>query len=236
LHKWNGGTWGPKAPRKPSAETSWKGPVAWDRKAEEGRVGKDGSHWLVFAGDLCDIFDPRGPKKGRDRMWELFRATPHLTWQVLTKRPENFAEYLPADWGEGYENVWLGVTVENREDGYPRIDLLRQTPAKVRFLSCEPLLEELTGIDLTGIHWVIVGGESGNQARPFDIKWARALKAACKKLKTTFFFKQLGAAPVQGGEPFPILHSLPNEKRDAHGVSMENFPDDLKIQTWPKCP
>jgi protein gp37 len=77
--KWNGGTWGPKALRGPRAETGWRGPITWEGKAEVGRRGKDGNHWFVFAGDLCDIFDPLGPMRERERMWELFCSTPHLT-------------------------------------------------------------------------------------------------------------------------------------------------------------
>ena len=139
---WNGdgGPWGPNAPRKVTAEANWRVPLNWDREAAQGFQGKSGSRRLVFGGDLCDIFDERGPSDARENLWSLIRETPHLTWQLLSKRPENFRSFLPSDWGEGYENVWLGVTVDDRENGYPRVDLLRETPARVRFLSCEPLL------------------------------------------------------------------------------------------------
>jgi protein gp37 len=149
---WNGGTWGPGAPRKVLSQSNWDAPLKWDRKAAEGMHGKDGKRWLVFGGDLCDTFDDEGPLDARDRMWRLMRSTPHLTWMLLTKRPENFKKYLPYDWGDGYSNVWLGVTCENREHGYPRVEILRNTPATMRFLSCEPLLEDISDIDLTGIN------------------------------------------------------------------------------------
>jgi len=93
-------------------------------------------------------------------------------WLLLSKRPENFAKYLPADWGEGYANVWLGVTCEDRKHGYPRVNILRNTPAKVRFLSCEPLLEDISDVNLNGIDWLIAGGESGTGSRSFDLAWA----------------------------------------------------------------
>jgi protein gp37 len=102
----------------------------------------------------------------------------------------------------------------------------------VRFLSCEPLLEDIGDIDLTGIHWVIVGGESGAQARPFELEWARKIKARCAKYGAAFFFKQLGAAAFENGKPFPIVHRQPNGKRDVGGVCPENFPPDLNVREW----
>lgn len=234
FHKWNGGTWGKTAPRKVTSEPNWKHPKSWNRKASAGRFGKDGKRWLVFAGDLCDIFDDLGDADARMKMWGLFRQTPNLTWMILTKRPQNIAKYLPPDWGEGYKNVWLGTSVENRENGYPRIDALRNVPVTVRFLSCEPLLEGLADIDLTGIQWVIVGGESGPKARPFDVEWARAIHRQCKKFSSTFFFKQLGARPKESGIPFALDQRMPSGSKDSHGVLVENFPEDLRVQQWPK--
>lgn len=104
---------------------------------------------------------------------------------------------LPADWGTGYENAWIGVTVENRKHGLPRIDDLRKVPAKVRFLSIEPLLEDLGEIDLSGIHWVIVGGESGHGARPMEPAWVESIKRQCEAAGVAFFFKQWGAGSIR---------------------------------------
>jgi len=235
LRKWNGGTWGLGALRKVLSKSNWDAPLNWDKKVAEGMHGKDGKRWLVFGGDLCDIFDDEGPLEARDRMWGLIRSTPHLTWMLLTKRPENFTNYLPCDWGDGYANVWLGVTCENREHGYPRVEILRNTPATMRFLSCEPLLEDISDIDLTGINWVITGGESGNGSRAFDLAWARRLKTLCARAGATFFFKQLGSKPIEDGTPFNILHAQVNGKRDAHGKSSNNFPMDLLVQAWPQA-
>jgi protein gp37 len=231
---WNGGTWGNNAPRQVTSEKNWKDPVSWNSKALAGRCGKDGKRWLVFAGDLCDIFDHLGDKDARARMWELFRQTPYLTWMILTKRPQHIPKFLPADWGNGYHNVWLGTSVENRKNGYPRIDALRCVPATLRFLSCEPLLEDICDVDLTGINWAIVGGESGAQARPFDLDWARAIKRQCKKFSARFYFKQLGYRPQQNGVAFPLSQRKQSGSKDTHGVLMENFPIDLRVQKWPK--
>jgi protein gp37 len=233
--KWNGGTWGPRAPRKISAESNWNEPLNWDAQAANGVRGKDSEHWLVFAGDLCDIFDREGSAEARERMWELFRRTPHLTWLMLTKRPENFSRFLPADWGrKGYANVWLGVTSENRKEAGRRIGILRKTPARLRFVSFEPLLEDLPDLNLTGIHWAIVGGESGAQARPFDLAWARSIQAQCAKSGTSFFLKQLGVKPIEDGVMFPIRHRKENDKLDANGTMLKNFPKDLRVQCWPR--
>lgn len=129
----------------------------------------------------------------------LIRATPNLDWQLLTKRAERIEALLPDDWGGGYPNVWLGVTVENRIQGIPRIDALRRIPARVRFLSCEPLLEDLGKVDLRGMHWVIVGGESGPRARPMNPDWVSSIQNQCWKQSVPFFFKQWGGRKGKGG-------------------------------------
>lgn len=187
-------------------------------------IGEIAAFSLVFAGDLCDIFDDEGPAEVRQTMWELFSSTPHLTWLVLTKRPENFSGYLPADWGRnGYANVWAGVTAENRTEAHRRIDILRGTPARLRFVSFEPLLEDLPDLNLKGIDWAIVGGESGARARPFDLTWARSIKEMSDEYGTAFFFKQLGARPLQDGKRFHIRYLKADEKREANGTWLENF-------------
>lgn len=175
------------------SEEYWAQPLQWNAQAAKGRVGKDGKHWITFAGDMCDIFDTDGPADERNRMWQMMKQTPHQTWAILTKRPEHLSRFLPEDWGQGYDNVWLGVTVDDRDHGYPRVEILRNTPAKIKFLSCEPLLEDISDINLAGINWVIVGGESGSGSRPFDISWARTLKERCAETEIAFFFKQLGS-------------------------------------------
>ena len=127
--------WGPKAPRRLTSAANWNKPRQWNKVAEER-----GIRYRVFCASLADVFDNKAPEGARDRLWQLIRETPHLDWLLLTKRPQNIAKMLPADWDEGYRNVWLGTTVENQEEADRRIPHLLRVPAKVRFLSCEPLL------------------------------------------------------------------------------------------------
>lgn len=125
-----------------------------------------------------------------DDLFELIKATPMLDWQLLTKRATLIERRLPSDWGEGYPNVWLGVTSEDRAHGLPRIDALREIPAVIRFVSFEPLLEDIGEVNLSGIHWAIVGGESGSGYRAMQKEWAMALVARCSG--TAVWFKQWG--------------------------------------------
>jgi protein gp37 len=116
------------------------------------------------------------------------------TYQVLTKRPQRMVELLKGKLcsSASMSHIWWGVSVENRRHGLPRIDSLRAAPVGVRFLSVEPLLEELGAIDLAGINWVIVGGESGHGARPMRPEWVRNLRDQCAAARVPFFFKQWG--------------------------------------------
>ncbi len=187
LDKRSGGDFWNDKPRAMSA-TNWKKPLKWNREAT-------GRH-LVFCGSMCDVFDKNAPDGQRARLWYLIRRTPNLTWLLLTKRASNIEKYLPYDWGDGYENVWLGVTVEDKEHGLARAKILNTIPARLRFLSCEPLLEDL-GYELSwiidnGIYWVIVGGESGPNARPMEPVWVDSIRTDCEMLSTPFFFKQWG--------------------------------------------
>ena len=166
----------------------WIQPLNWNKKAV-----LSGIRHKVFCGSMCDWADSKGPISERERLWELIRATPMLDWLLLTKRAKHIKRYLPEDWGSGYDNVWLGVSVEDQKHGLPRIDILRYTPAKVRFLSVEPLLEDLDHINLDGIDWVIVGGESGPVARPMKKEWVIGVALDCKIFNNVpFFFKQWG--------------------------------------------
>jgi len=116
------------------------------------------------------------------------------TYQVLTKRSQRLRDLLQGKlrFAAGKENIWWGVSVEDRKYGLPRVDDLRQAPAKVRFLSVEPLLEDLGEIDLSGITWVIVGGESGPGARPMKKEWVVSIRKQCRMQGVAFFFKQWG--------------------------------------------
>ena len=189
-----GNYWGKgSSPRILSAD-NWRKPHRWQRQAD-----KDGEPRKVFCGSMCDWADKNAPEGQRERLWELIRETPALRWQLLTKRAPNIAKCLPDDWGNGYSNVWLGVTVENRKHGLRRLEVLREIPASVRFLSVEPLLEDLGDLDLTGIGWVIVGGESGHHARAMQPEWVERIETRCREQNTPFFFKQWGGRRNKGG-------------------------------------
>jgi protein gp37 len=135
--------------------SKWGDPPKWERTAAAA-----GRRELVFTCSWSDWFHQTADP-WRDEAWGVIRRCPHLHFQILTKRPERIAAHLPDDWGSGgYPNVWLGVSIEN--DRYVgRADVLRTVPAVVRFISAEPLLGPLPSLDLTGIDWLIVGGESG---------------------------------------------------------------------------
>ena len=143
-----------------------------------------------FVNSMSDLCHEGVPDRFLDDVFAVMRQTPQHTYQILTKRgyrlPEYFgSEILPS-------NIWLGVTVEDRVSGIPRIDHLRNVNAAIRFLSVEPLLEDLGKVDLSGIHWVIVGGESGPNARPMSQEWVLSLKEQCEQYGCAFFFKQWG--------------------------------------------
>ena len=147
-------------------------------------------HTRYFVNSMSDLFHEDVPDAFLNQVFDTIRETPRHAYQILTKRQQRMVDYFakrPIP-----ENVWLGVTVEDKRHGVPRIECLRLVYAPVRFLSAEPLLEDLGEIDLTGIDWVIVGGESGPKARPMRKDWVLNLKAQCERSGTAFFFKQWG--------------------------------------------
>jgi protein gp37 len=144
---------------------------------------------IVFVNSMSDMFHEEVPLDFIRRMFDVMRRASHHTFQALTKRSGRLADLAPKlDWPA---NVWMGVTVEHA-DYVGRIDDLRQTGARVKFLSLEPLLGPMPRLDLSGIDWVIVGGESGPRARPMDPAWARDLREQCRRADVPFFFKQWG--------------------------------------------
>ena len=152
---------------------------------------------LWFVNSMSDLFQEQVPAAFITQVFATMRRAHWHTFQILTKRPERMAAYF-AHRAAPPKHVWLGTSVENRTQGVPRIALLRQVPAAVRFLSVEPLLEDLGTLDLRGIHWVIVGGESGPGARPMKLEWALNIKRQCEAARVPFFFKQWGAFGADG--------------------------------------
>ena len=155
---------------------------------------------MVFVNSMGDLFHEEVPFTFIRRVFDVFEKCQQHTFQVLTKRPERMLEFSKAVRGSQQwpANVWAGVSVENQVWADRRIPLLREIPAAVRFLSCEPLLRKVT-LDLHDIHWVIVGGESGSRARPIDHSWAIDIRDQCLNANVPFFFKQWGGRTSKSG-------------------------------------
>jgi protein gp37 len=180
--------WGPCSPRRFFSAQHWREPILWDRAAK-----KEGIRRRVFCASMADVFEPRSDlDPWRIKLWELINDTSNLDWLLLTKRPQQVQRLVPwkANWPA---NIWLGSTVENQEWAEKRIPFLTKIPAHVIFLSCEPLLSQ---VDLTpwiqNIHWIIVGGESGVQARPLDPHWISDILRQSTANNVAFYFKQWG--------------------------------------------
>jgi protein gp37 len=178
------------------------------------------SDWFIEEGDLW-----------RDELWKIIKATPHHTYQILTKRPERIKECLPADWGKGYDNVWLGVSVGTNES-LKRCKTLNEIPAKVKFISAEPLLEDLTELNEVLVRskfdWCIIGGESGNSKgkyrfRECKLEWINNIINACNGNDVKIFVKQLGTFL---GKEMGL--------KDSHGGDMNEWPNEIQIREFPK--
>jgi protein gp37 len=149
---------------------------------------------MIFVNSMSDLFHQRVPDEYIEKVCQVMMSARWHTYQVLTKRSERMRDLLTTKLRTAAEapHIWWGTSVENRKHGLPRIDHLRQAPAKMRFLSVEPLIEDLGKVNLRGIHWMIVGGESGPGARPIDAKWVISLRNQCRRAGVPFFFKQWG--------------------------------------------
>ena len=182
--------WSAGRPRRFLSDAYWRQPQRWNAAAEEnGRPAR------VFCASMADVFEwKQGLSRWRERLWRLIEDTPFLDWLLLTKRPHLVRRLAP--WGDDWPaNVWLGTTVEDQKWVNKRLPHLAMNPARVRFLSCEPLLDEIHLDDwLTQevVHWVIAGGESGPKARPSDPAWFMAVRDQCADHGTPFHFKQWG--------------------------------------------
>lgn len=149
---------------------------------------------VVFVNSMSDLFQEGVPDSYVEKVARVMSLANWHTYQVLTKRPERLRQMLSdrLAFASELKHIWWGVSVEDKKYGLPRIDLLRGTPAAVRFLSIEPLIEDIGQFNLDGIHWVIVGGESGAGARPLDPEWVLSIKRQCDAANVPFFFKQWG--------------------------------------------
>lgn len=191
--RFKGDRWGARADR--TRTKSWGKPRRWNELAQ-GAAERP----RVFCASLADVFDNHKSiqESWRDELWTLMADTPNLDWLLLTKRPQNIARFVPGWMGpmSWPKNIWIGTTVENQTEAERRIPYLLEIPARVRFLSMEPLLGP---VDLTpwlggesGLNWVIVGGESGPDYREADPGWFRSLRDQCADAGVPFLFKQWG--------------------------------------------
>lgn len=196
--------WGIGGTRSRTSEQYWQQPLRWNAEAERTGVPRS-----VFCGSLCDWLEDRVDcQHWRYDLFDLIEATQHLRWLMLTKRPEEAGRAIYAagytsmlEFFERNPHVWFGISVENQEQADKRIPLLLDIPARVRFLSMEPLLGPVdfrkvprfnrVDLNLRG-WWVIVGGESGPNARPMHPEWVRSIRRQCNAAGVPFFFKQWG--------------------------------------------
>jgi protein gp37 len=188
--------WGPHGDRR-RTKASWRNPVKWQAHARDFQQ-EHGRRQRVFCASLADVFDNQAPAEWREDLFALIRQCPDLDWQLLTKRPRNVAKFLPPDWGDGYPNVWLGITAESQAYYDQRWPILARTPAFVRFISYEPAIGPLRIATAKPdfvpavADWLICGGESGPGARAMLPQWARDIRQDCERLGIAFFLKQFG--------------------------------------------
>jgi len=175
-----------------------------------------------FVGSMSDIFHENMPEDYLDEIFEVITNTPQHTYQILTKRADRMLQYLSHR--DIPKNIWLGVTVDNRKEGLPRIDKLRNLQASVKFPSVEPLLKDLGVMNLKNIDWVIVGGESGNRARQMDKEWVVNIKKQCEVEDIPFFFKQWG---TWGEDKIKRNKKLNGKELD--GIVWQQYPDIIGI-------
>lgn len=162
---------------------------------------------IIFVNSMSDLFQEGVPDDYVEAVSRIMTAAKWHTFQVLTKRSERLRDLLNTriEFAAKQPHIWWGVSVENKKHGRPRIDHLRQSSAVRRFLSIEPLLEDLGTINLDEIDWVIVGGESGPKARPMDLMWARKIQQQCQDAQVAFFLKQLGGKKNKRGGDEALL-------------------------------
>ena len=247
------GVWGVDGTRVIASPSMWQQPVKWDIAAQRA-----GERHRVFCASLADVGEDRPDLvEPRKRLSDLIFRTPNLDWLLLTKRPENMARLF--DVGT-LKRCWVGVTAENQEYADKRIPILLGIPSRVRFVSYEPAIgpvdfnrRELLcktwnnggGTIGTYLDWVIVGGESGGGARPFDVQWARDVVRQCAETKTACFVKQLGKwpsseTPIEGwrqlfnkGDYATATGWAPRSGGSGHGDTVDEWPLDLRVRQFP---
>jgi protein gp37 len=238
--------WGPHAERRRTTAANWRQPMKWNREAEAS-----GTRPRIFCASLADVFDNAVPVEWRADLFALIRETPYLDWLLVTKRIGNVRAMLPADWGSGYPNVWLLITVTDQIEVDRDIPKLLRVQAAVRGLSVEPMLGS---IDLSlcfdlyqyedgdvwrsrnmsrPLHspdWVIIGGESGPNARPMHPQWARELRDQCVAADVPFLFKQWGEwLPMDQQERSREFNGIVADR--ANGAPVGGYPAE-RVHQW----
>ncbi len=220
-HRFGRVKWGPKGARSLTSKANRRKPYAWNKQA-----AKEGQRRRVFCSSLSDVFEERPELvPWRKGLFDKIRETTFLDWQLLTKRPEFIPEMLPEDWGDSWSNVWLGTSAGTQARWDERVPLLHAVPAPVRFISIEPMIGPIDVrpmLEKYGMSWIIVGGESGDKARPMALEWAEDIRDACRDYNVKFFFKQKGTM-------------LAKEMGCDHkkGENPEEWPEDLRIREFP---
>lgn len=218
--------WGPKAHRHVTSDAYWRKPLTWNRAAQRERV-----RLKVFCASEADVFEDREDLlEPRERLAALVYEAPWLDWLFLTKRPENAERLWGRAGGQWWNNLWLGVSVENQEYANKRIPELLSTPAALKFISAEPLLD---AIDLwpflkgpMRLDWVIVGGESVGE-RTCAIEWVGTILSQCGVARVPAFVKQLGSVPVSVALASRIMLEHPK------GGNPSEWPPQLAVRQWP---
>ena len=240
-------SWGKGNPRSLTSNENWKLPYRWNRNAK-----KSGNRSRVFCASLADVFDSEVPQEWRDRLWTLVAECDSMDWLLLTKRlnlmdADELLAMMPDEWRSRIpQHIWFGHSICTQVDVDLVLPRLLRIPAAVRFLSCEPLLEEITvkqyflpdkptwamgnaewirWLDRPKT-WVIIGGESGANARPFDLAWARSLIHQCQDANVPVFMKQLGSKPK-----FKQYDDYPSTGK---GNNPDEWPEDLRVRDHPK--
>lgn len=238
--------WGPAKTtlRMEMSANYWKQPIRWNDAAR-----KAGKRARVFCASMADVFeDHPGVIQWREWLLTLILNTAWLDWQLLTKRPENILRFTPLEWRNGFPpNIWVGTSCEDQRRADERIPHLLNVPAKVRFLSCEPLLEP---VNITrylyprfaaddpryqprrdGIEWVIAGGESGPGARPATLDWFHSLHNQCADAGIPFFMKQMGSA---WAKDYSYAGRTVASWGDTKGHDMQYWPSNLRVRAFPR--
>lgn len=229
--RWGKVQWGDNGTRQRTSAGNWRQPLKWNRDATA-----IGFRRKVFCASLADVFEDRSELDAwRRDLWGLIEATPNLDWLLLTKRPSKILQSVPAWWyGDYPKNVWFGTSVEDQETADKRIPEFHWVEdAAIRFLSIEPLLGPIDLRGLPRVDWVIVGGESGKDARGCSIEWIRSIVQQCQAVNVPVFVKQLGSRPEMGASDYGIeVGAL--KTQDKKGGNPMEWPADLRIQQFPR--